>query len=385
VTAGSPRRASHTGRRPGSADTRGRILAAARATFGERGFDAATIRDIAERAEVDPALVHHYFGSKQQLFVSAMELPVDFQAIVPRLLDGPREELGERFVRFVLELWEAPAMRPLLLGLVRSATTDPVAASMLRGLIAEGRPRPRQRDRPADAPLARRSGPQFIGFGPHAWRLSPGGRFPRGPQRGPTIQRYLTGDLDGSPSRAAGGLGVDGRASPWQGRRVSTDPAACRPSPRSVTFMTDIEGSAPLRASDPMPAVLEAHDTILRASIEGAGGAVIKTTGDGVLARFEDPVAALEGALHGQRELRPLVSSWLAGPDGATLGAQAEGDSSGMGAQPVARLRDRTRRAVLSPVKPPLQAIDWIVTLPSTAASTPPRPRSPKRLSARRT
>jgi AcrR family transcriptional regulator len=203
VTGGSPRRTSHTGRRPGSADTRGRILAAARASFGERGFDAATIRDIAGRAEVDPALVHHYFGSKQQLFVSAMELPVDFQAIVPRLLDGPREELGERFVRFVLELWEAPAMRPLLLGLVRSATTDPVAASMLRGLIAEGPflALATAIDRPDAAVRATLAGSQLIGLvlARYVVEVEPLASAPRESlvrTIGPTIQRYLTGDLD---------------------------------------------------------------------------------------------------------------------------------------------------------------------------------------------
>jgi AcrR family transcriptional regulator len=114
------------------------VLLAARTSFGERGFDGATIRNVAVRAGVDPALVHHYFGSKQQLFVAAMELPLDLPALVPRLLEGPRDDLGKRFVRFVLELWETPATRPLLLGVVRSATTDPIAAAMLRQLLAEG-------------------------------------------------------------------------------------------------------------------------------------------------------------------------------------------------------------------------------------------------------
>jgi predicted ATPase/class 3 adenylate cyclase len=120
------------------------------------------------------------------------------------------------------------------------------------------------------------------------------------------------------------------------------------PSPIAAiaTFlMTDIEGSTRLWEEHPdtMPAVLEAHDTLLRASIEGAGGAVIKTTGDGVLARFEDPVAALEGALHGQRGLRPLVSSPV-GPVRVRMGlhtgsAQArEGDFFGPALNRVARI-----------------------------------------------
>jgi AcrR family transcriptional regulator len=115
----APRRA---GRRPGSADTRGRILDAARAAFGERGFDGATVRDIAARAGVDAALVHHYFGSKQRLFLAAMDIPVDFATAVPALLEGPPDRLGERFVAFVLGLWDRPELRPLLLGVVRSAS-----------------------------------------------------------------------------------------------------------------------------------------------------------------------------------------------------------------------------------------------------------------------
>jgi AcrR family transcriptional regulator len=127
-----------SGRRPGSEDTRGRILEAARAAFGERGYEAASIRAVAARAGVDAALVHHYFGTKQQLFMAASRFPVDPAVVVPLVLAGPREGMGERFARFVIELWDRPDVRPLLLGIVRSATTDPVAAGMLRNLLAEG-------------------------------------------------------------------------------------------------------------------------------------------------------------------------------------------------------------------------------------------------------
>ena len=197
------RRRGRPSRPPGSSDRRGRILAAARATFGERGFEAGTIRDIALRAEVDPALVHHYFGSKQRLFLAAMELPVDLPAMIPRLIAGPPDEIGERFVRFVLELWETPAMRPLLLGVIRSATTDPVAAGMLRQLLAEG---PilalvRAIDRP-DAPLrATLVGSQLVGLmmARYVVGVEPLASAPREAivrAIGPTIQRYLAGDLD---------------------------------------------------------------------------------------------------------------------------------------------------------------------------------------------
>ena len=134
----SGRRAGHTGRRPGAADTRGQILDAARAAFGERGYDAATIREIGAAAGVDPALVHHFYGTKQQLFMAAMQFPFDFPSVIRAATDCPPEEVGEQVVRAILTAWENPATAPLILGLVRSATTDPVAASMLRGFLSEG-------------------------------------------------------------------------------------------------------------------------------------------------------------------------------------------------------------------------------------------------------
>ncbi|HEY8870603.1 MAG TPA: TetR family transcriptional regulator [Candidatus Limnocylindrales bacterium] len=128
---------TRSGRRPGDSGTRDRILAAARAEFAESGYDAATIRAIARRASVDPALVHHYFGSKQQLFVLAMELPVDPTVALPGIMAGPREELGERIVRFFLAVWEQAAAREIFTGMLRSAVTDPVAAAMFRTTIVE--------------------------------------------------------------------------------------------------------------------------------------------------------------------------------------------------------------------------------------------------------
>jgi AcrR family transcriptional regulator len=195
-------RARRPGRRPGAEDTRGRILDAARAAFGERGFDGATIRDVAARAGVDTALVHHYFGTKQQLFVAAMEFPVDFATAVPALLEGPPDRLGERFVRFVLELWDRPEVRPLLLGIIRSATTDPVAAAMLRRMLTEGPMLAlvRALDRP-DAPLrASLAGSQFVGviLARYVVGIEPVASLPADDLAralGPSIQRFLAGDL----------------------------------------------------------------------------------------------------------------------------------------------------------------------------------------------
>ncbi|WP_449061576.1 TetR/AcrR family transcriptional regulator [Planomonospora algeriensis] len=120
------------GRRPGSADTRGEILAAARRTFAEKGFDKATVRGIAREAGVDPALVHHYFTGKEGVFVAAMELPIVPDEVIPQILAGPREEMGERLVRFILTVTSDAEARQPLLALVRTAMTNEKAAGMIR-------------------------------------------------------------------------------------------------------------------------------------------------------------------------------------------------------------------------------------------------------------
>lgn len=123
------------GRRPGTADTRGEILDAARHEFAEKGYDGASVRGIARAASVDPALVHHFFGSKEQVFVAAMALPVDPGEMVPDVLAGDPEQLGERFARAFLGLWSDPEFREPMLALLRSATTGEQGAAMLREFV----------------------------------------------------------------------------------------------------------------------------------------------------------------------------------------------------------------------------------------------------------
>ncbi|MDR8408369.1 TetR family transcriptional regulator [Nonomuraea sp. 3-1Str] len=123
------------GRRPGSADTRGEILAAARRVFAEKGFDKATVRGIAREAEVDPALVHHYFDTKEGMFAAAMRLPLTPEQVVPLLLEGPREEIGERLVRLILTVTATPETREPLIAIIRSAMTHEHAVTMFREFV----------------------------------------------------------------------------------------------------------------------------------------------------------------------------------------------------------------------------------------------------------
>lgn len=126
---------SPRGRRPGGEDTRSGILTAARAEFAEQGYDATSLRGIARRAGVDPALVHHYFGSKEQVFVAAMELPFEPAELLPQVLDGDPEGLGERLVRLFLRIWADPDFRTPMLGMLRSALTGEQGAAMLREFV----------------------------------------------------------------------------------------------------------------------------------------------------------------------------------------------------------------------------------------------------------
>ncbi len=130
-----------TGRRAGSGDTQAEILAAARSLFADQGYDATSLRAVARAADVDPALVHHYFDGKPDLFTSSFELPIDPSMLVPKILDGPRDELGERLARVFVEVWTGPGAEHLV-GILRSALTHEAAAAMLRefmtGTLLEG-------------------------------------------------------------------------------------------------------------------------------------------------------------------------------------------------------------------------------------------------------
>jgi AcrR family transcriptional regulator len=99
----APRR---SGRRPGEPDTKGQILASARKLFARDGLDRTPIRAVATDAGVDPALVHHYFGTKHKLFLAAIEFPIDPLEVVGPLREVPIDELGATLVRAVLEVWD---------------------------------------------------------------------------------------------------------------------------------------------------------------------------------------------------------------------------------------------------------------------------------------
>lgn len=122
--------ASIRGRRPGAPDTRAEILASARTLFAARGFGSTSVRAVAADAGVDPALVHHYFGTKDDLFVAALELPVDPRVALLPVLEGDLDGAAERLLRVFLAVWDDETARLSLLGLVRGVV-EPAGRQLL--------------------------------------------------------------------------------------------------------------------------------------------------------------------------------------------------------------------------------------------------------------
>lgn len=117
--------------------TREAILAAAKEAFTASGYRNATIRGIAASAGVDAALVMHFFGNKEALFGEAMRPPFEPAAVLSAALREDAALAGEQVARFFLSAWDEESHRHALLGLVRSAVTEPSAAAMVRQGVIE--------------------------------------------------------------------------------------------------------------------------------------------------------------------------------------------------------------------------------------------------------
>ncbi len=230
MAADEPRRGP--GRRPGESRTREAILDAARRRFGEQGYDGTTIRGIAADAGVNPALVHHFYGTKERLFAAAMRLPVVPSEIITVVLGAERDRLGAEFGRrigeiligTVLRAWDVADIRTAFLGLLRAAATTEQGVVMLREFVtstilasltevaglsddAEGRYR-------ATLVASQVVGLGFaryvLGLGP----LAAASNDDLVAAIGPTVQRYLTGDI---------GAVTSGRAASARSRVAAVD------------------------------------------------------------------------------------------------------------------------------------------------------------------
>ena len=189
------------GRRPGAPDTRAEVLDAAKVLFAERGFSRTTIRAVASDAGVDPSLVHHYFGTKDDLFMAALALPIDPRELLGPIVAAGPDGAGERLVRTLLSVWDDPQVQPALLAVARSVIGDdggrlvkegfiPVVIGPVLAALAVDRPEVR-------IPLVVS---QLVGLIVTRYVLALTGMVEMPAEDvvvrlGPTIQRYLTGDL----------------------------------------------------------------------------------------------------------------------------------------------------------------------------------------------
>lgn len=125
------------GRPPGGGSTKEAIVEVARRQFATGGYDRTTMRTIATEVGVDPALVVHFFGSKQRLFLSVLEMPFDAPAVLKAVRSGGRKGAGRRMAEFVADVLCDPPKRDRLAAMVRAAASEPAAADLLRSLLTE--------------------------------------------------------------------------------------------------------------------------------------------------------------------------------------------------------------------------------------------------------
>jgi len=206
VTAPAQRR--RPGRPAGASDTRERILASAREFFARNGIDKTSIRAVAAAAGVDPALVHHYYGTKQQLFAAAIDIQINPMDVIGPIRATPVEEIGHKLPYLLLPLWDSEAGKGLI-ATIRSLLAGS-EVSLLRSFLqeviaAEVGPRV---DNPPGSGRVRVQfvASQLVGvvMARYILKLEPFKSLPVeqiAETIGPTLQRYLTGDLPGWPAK----------------------------------------------------------------------------------------------------------------------------------------------------------------------------------------
>ncbi len=196
--------AQRGGRRPGKPHTRGTILDAARRLFAQHGFDKTTMRAIASEAGVDPALVHHYFGTKRDLFIAVIDPPEDPVRVLAGLATQSRAQFGEALVLAVLRAWDSPA-QPGLVALIRSAVAGGYGDTLVRQLIDRAIAPVMRRHGVPETQLPRRLAlieSQVLGMLMMRYVVRLPAFTDLDPQAlaqliGPTVQRYLDDDLPG--------------------------------------------------------------------------------------------------------------------------------------------------------------------------------------------
>lgn len=123
------------GRRPGEGNARADIESAARDSFARDGYAMTSIRGVARAAGVDPALVRHYFQTKENLFAAVIRLPFDPAIAVHRITSAGRDRVGRELATVVSEILADPARSQQVVAMVRAAATEPQGARLIRGAL----------------------------------------------------------------------------------------------------------------------------------------------------------------------------------------------------------------------------------------------------------
>jgi AcrR family transcriptional regulator len=205
----APKAAAH-----GPRDERGvlaaRILHEARASFAEHGYAGTTVRAVARAAGVDPALVYHYYGSKEGLLDAATTPPQSFLDQIVTAWQTPQDELGEQLVRRMLRNWEDPGHGPVLHAVLQIAGNEPATREKLRAIIEQSIMGPSAQALTESERLARSSlvASQLMGlaFMRYVWKIEPIATMTEDDlvaAIAPTLQRYLNGNIGPASQRLA--------------------------------------------------------------------------------------------------------------------------------------------------------------------------------------
>jgi AcrR family transcriptional regulator len=125
------------GRRPGQSTSKASILSAAQTLFAETGYDQTTIRAVAKQAEVDPALVMHYFATKQELFIATMVPQQDIPIKIAKELAGDIQTLGLRLATIFISMQESKTTNRMVIGALRSIVSIPESTTLLQEVLVK--------------------------------------------------------------------------------------------------------------------------------------------------------------------------------------------------------------------------------------------------------
>jgi AcrR family transcriptional regulator len=191
---------------PGPRDERGvlaaRIVAAAREEFAEHGWAGTTLRAVARAADVDPALVYHYFGSKEGLLDAATNPPQKWLESIAKVWTTPVDQLGRALITLLLASWADDEIGPTLRAILQTAAHEPSTREKLRrvvegSLMGVSKLGSNEQDRLVRSGLI---GSQMMGFAlmRYVWKIEPVASMTDDEAIAavaPNLQHYVNGDI----------------------------------------------------------------------------------------------------------------------------------------------------------------------------------------------